>query len=247
MGGFIKVTLRDKSKITTGILSTNEIEGFLGHYENIFENDISNLITIHSIEESKEITKPFRGLSNVLAPFDYGYIFIDRVCKKAWFINDYTSILHFSNFDFKKDDYNTLKKQKFIVKIKSYSDNKITKINILKEKPPRILNLIGYYHLGTAIPYIKKIVSLGEEIKDISSIETIIDELQEKRDQRNKRMGQIENDLIITEFKDWIVTCDNKKESRYIELFNHMKKELLLSTIDINTWNQEIEDIKDNN
>lgn len=44
MGGFIKCTLRDNNKITSSVLSTNTINDFLSDYDNIFKNDIHDLI-----------------------------------------------------------------------------------------------------------------------------------------------------------------------------------------------------------
>lgn len=60
MGGFIKCTLREKDKITTRVLSTNVINGFLSDYKNIFENDISELIIKNAIGK-KSITEEFHS------------------------------------------------------------------------------------------------------------------------------------------------------------------------------------------
>jgi len=95
MGGFIKVTLREENKITTDVLYTSALDDMLADYKNIFENDISEMIKESAIDKEKDLMKNCHAQIHNISPFDYGYIFIERVKRKVFFLNDYNGVSHF--------------------------------------------------------------------------------------------------------------------------------------------------------
>lgn len=242
MGGFIKCTLRDADKITTCVVGTDIINGAFSDYENIFENDIYNILKEKSIKKS-EITKSYHDQIELIAPFDYGYLFIDRVNKKVFFLNNYDSISYFSNFDFNEDMYKKLKEQNYKIKIQNYKSKDIAVKDVRKEFVMR--NFREYKKLFTAIPYIKTIKSINETIVDHSSLESILDKLTELRSTRTLKINDFINDLIITEFKEWDFIEDNKTKKSLTGLFEYLKGEDLLSEKDIQQWNIEIKESSD--
>lgn len=239
MGGFIKVTLREKNKITTKTLHTSVINGFLGIYENIFENDISDLIVKNEVNP-REVVESFHSEMNTLTPFGYGYIFIDRIKKKVFYLNNYDAISHFATYDFKENSHQKLKKQNFKVKIKNDRTHKI--IDIRKDFGNQDYNC--YVKLYSAIPYIEKAISEDVIIEDTTSIESILEELMHLRKERtNQGKTGYSNDLIITKFKSWEFIEDNANKKNYTNLFNYLKDESLLSKKDIYFFEKEIENI----
>ena len=260
MGGFIKVTLREENKTTTNILYTSSLNDLLADYQNIFDNDISSLITKNAVNKDTELTKECHPEISILTPFDYGYIFIDRIKRKVFFLNDYNAISHFSNFQFKEEEYLQLKEQNFKMKIqRNYDSNsntfKDTELIDLK-KDFISTDYIGYRKLNSAVPYLEEVISIDDKITDISSLESILDELTKLRKQRkifklkalakkNLNTNVFLNDLIITKFKDWDFIEDNKSKNRYEELFSYLLSEKLLSDNEITIWEKEISEISD--
>jgi hypothetical protein len=250
MGGFIKVTLREEDKVTTKMLYTDSLDSILGNYENIFENEKMSEMIIEKAIDKKELTKEYHDQLDTLSPFSYGYIFIDRIKKKVWYLNNYTAISHFSNYNFNKDDYVQLKEQDFKIEIQSDYDGKTNTFKKTVVKDVRKDNVRGtrdfasYIKLSSAIPYLEEVVSIKEKIKDMSSLESILDQLMILRSERTLGRNEFINDLIITKFKDWYFLEDNTTEESYVELFNYLKEEDLLSEKDIEFWNIEIEEVK---
>ena len=239
MGGFIKVTLREKNKITTKTLHTSVINGFLGNYENIFENDIADLIVKNEVKP-REVVESFHSEMNTLTPFDYGYIFIDRIKRKVFYLNNYDAISHFATYNFKENIYKKLKNQNFKIKITKEKTHK--KVDIRKDFCNRDYDC--YVKLHSAIPYIEKAMSEEVIIEDTTSIENIIEELIHLRKERIKQgKTGYRNDLIITKFKNWEFIEDNANKKNYTNLFNYLKAESLLSKKDIWFFEREIENV----
>lgn len=242
MSGFIKFTLRDYNKTITTILNISVINGFLSDYANIFENDIDNIIYSEQVKKSR-IFESSHYQFDTLTPFNYGYIFIDRINKTCFFLNNYDSISYFSNFNFNNDDYLQLKKQNFKIKITNFPSKKSNSKDVRKEFVSR--DFREYRKLFTSLPYVKTIESIDTKIKDISTLESILDELMDLRSKRNQTKEEFVNDLIIKEFKDWIFIEDNADESSFNQLFKYLQSKNLLSEKEIQIWNDEINKIKD--
>lgn len=242
MSGFIKFTLRDYNKTITTVLNINVINGFLSDYANIFENDIEDIIYSEQVKKSR-IFESSHYQFDTLTPFNYGYIFIDRINKTCFFLNNYDSISYFSNFNFNNDDYLQLKKQNFKIKITKFSSKESNSKDVRKEFVSR--DFREYRKLFTALPYVKTIESIDRKIQDISSLESILDELMDLRSKRNQTKEEFINDLIITEFKDWIFIEDNADESSFNQLFKYLQSQNLLSEKEIQIWNDEINKFKD--
>lgn len=242
MSGFIKFTLRDYNKTITTILNTSVINGFLSDYANIFENDIEDIIYSEQVKKS-QIFESSHYQFDTLTPFNYGYIFVDRINKTCFFLNNYDSISYFSNFNFNNDDYLQLKKQNFKIKITNFRSKESNSKDVRKEFVSR--DFREYRKLFTSLPYVKTIESIDTKIKDISNLESILDELMDLRSKRNQTKEEFINDLIITEFKDWIFIEDNADESSFNQLFKYLQSQNLLSEKEIQIWNDEINKFKD--
>lgn len=245
MGGYIKVTLREKNRITTNVLDTSVLDKLLANYQNIFDNDIAD--EINNLADKQGIVSSYHDQIHALAPFSYGYLFIDRTTNKVFFINDYNAITFFSNFNFTRDIYLKLKNKNFKMNVKRDYDSssntfkKLDTYDVRKEFVTK--DLVPYLKLGTAIPYIEKIVSIDQEIKDISSIESILDELILLRNSRKRDESDYINDLIVTKFKDWEFIEDNSTKESYKSLYSYLKTQNILSEKDIILWRQEISDV----
>lgn len=242
MSGFIKFTLIENKKIITTILDTNIINSFFSDYANLFENDIENIIISKSVNK-KHISEEYHNQITTLTPFDYGYILIDRNNKICFFLNNYDSLSSFTNFNFNKYDYLELKKQNFQIEFGDFSSKFSKLIDIRKDFISR--DFKEYRKLFTSLPYAKTIHSLDVKIKDISNLESIIDELLDLRLQRNQQKNLIINDLIISEFNEWTL-IDNVVEKENLEqLFDYLLKQNLLSDQEITIWNQQINEFED--
>jgi hypothetical protein len=242
VGGFIKVTLRESNRLTTNILTTSVLDKLLANFQNIFDNDIADQIIAEGGKE--QLVSTYHDQVEVLAPFSYGYLFIDRIKKKVFFLNDYNAATFFSNFNFTHEIYRKLKKQVFQVNIQSDYDSASNSFKSTETFDARkefvMKDLIPYLKLGTAVPYIEEITSIDRKISNVSSIETILDELFSLRELRNSDPSEYINDLIISKFKEWEFIEDNSTKKSYSNLFGYLKSENMLSKNDIEIWEKEI-------
>lgn len=250
MGGFIKFTLRESDKITTRTIGTSEFNNFISDYGDLLENDIENKIKEAAISKN-DITDEYHPELELLTPIDYGYIFIDRVEKQAFLINNYDSITIFSNYNFDPENYEQLKKQDYIIKVSNWKNKGLGKHDIRKEYLTR--DFLEYKKLYTSLPYVKTITYVSEEeskeISDISSLESILDELMKHREAKKikngiRGRGNYINDLQITEFTDWEINEYNKSLSAYRILFKHLNDHQLISPEEMDIWCREIEEVK---
>jgi len=250
MGGFIKVTLRDlKNKLTTRTISTFHLNGFLADYKNILEGDIEGLIINNEVDKEVEITKSSHHLLNMNTPFDYGYVFIDRVKKKVFFINNYDSISYFDNFSFEKEKYELLKKQNYIIKIGK--NDRTEKIDIRKDYVIR--DFREYKKLYSAMPYIKEITIFDVPVEEVTTMESVLDKLMierekpenvvKNRDENGELIFNFNTDMVITELNDWTMIEGNRDMEHYQLLFNHLMSENLLSEKEVIEWENEIKEL----
>lgn len=243
MGGFVKVSVREENQITTRILDTNELNEFLGNAENLFINDIKNEIKNKQVPENYLFEEDFKN-KELLVPFNYGYIFIDRVKKVLFYINNYTSLSHYLPIDFTKETYEAAKSSNYQCTISSFNDNKIEKFDIRK-KYFKLSGFGNYYKLYNSINYAESITfhKLKETIliKDIS-LEEIIKKAINNRKKEDLYSANIEFSI---NWKNWTVYDRSSDEDSYKKLYKYLLKENLLSEIDKKEWRKEIEYIKD--
>ena len=244
MGGFVKVTLRDEDKITTSILDTNRLNKFLGNAKNIFEKDIHKKLIKKRVPKKYLFEEDYKNIES-LTPFDYGYIFIDRVNKYLFYINNYTSFSYYLPVDFNKEDFETALNNKFKYKISKYGTNKI-KTYDLRRHYCKLGSFGNYYRLYNALPYIDTVTfTKSKETLKMSelSFESIINRAVHERG--DEEIFSLNSEFIIN-WKDWTVYEHNKDIDSYKLLFDYLNNEGLLSENDLKIWDLEFKELKEN-
>lgn len=237
MSGFLKVTIREEKGIITKTMFTDCLNKIFSDFSNIFENDMSVIMNESSIKK-EDLVSDYHYEMELNTPFDSGYIYIDRVDKKIFFINNYDAVIHFSNYDFDERKYNQIKRQKYIIKVEDFRTKKVESYDVKKDFLSK--DFTYFRKLATAIPYLSKAESLGAEIKDISSFESIVKELIELRNNRTDT-GRYVNDLILTGFNDWEFYEGNRTKESLKKLYNHLKKHSLLTDQEDKLWLKKID------
>jgi hypothetical protein len=248
MGGFVKISIREKSGITTRVVGTNELNIFLGSAFNLIEGDVSSHIVNNSVR--KELFEEDAKEEEMLFPFNYGYIFIDRLENKLWYCNDFCPLSFYSNYDFKKETYLQLKNQKFKVEIsKDYNSKtntfKSSKAIDVREESLRMEGLDNYFKLHKALPYLSNITYKDENINDISTIESVLEGIFEKQDKVKKENNLNEkgdfsfnvNYDIQLHWSDWDV-----KEDDINTLYEYLLEKDLLTDLEISKWKNYLKD-----
>lgn len=242
MGGFIKVSIREENEITTRILDTNELNEFLGNAENLFVNDIKNEIKNKQVPEKYLFNNDFNN-KELLSPFNYGYIFIDRVKKVLFYINNYTSLSHYLPIDFPEKNHKKIKKSNYQCTLSNFDGSKVEKFDIRK-KYFKLSSFGNYYKLYNSIKYAESVTfhKLKETIliNDIS-FEEIIEKVINNRKEEDLYSVNVEFSI---NWKDWIVYDMNSNKNSYKKLYEYLLKENLLSEMDKKEWKKEIEYIK---
>lgn len=243
MGGFVKVSIREENEITTRILDTNELNEFLGNAENLFINNIKNEIKNKKVPEKYLFDEDFNN-KELLSPFNYGYIFIDRIKKVLFYINNYTSLSHYLPIDFTEETYESAKVSNYICTLSNFDGSKVEKLDIRK-KYLKLSGFGNYYKLYNSINHAESITfhKLKETIliKDIS-FEEIIEKAINNRKKEDLYSANIEFSI---NWKNWTVYDRSSDEDSYKKLYEYLLKENLLSEIDKKEWRKEIEYIKD--
>lgn len=246
MGGFIKVSLRDESGIQTITTDTSVLHKHFTDFHTLFEADIKDLLSEVEINES-EVTDPYKYQLKLKTPFDYGYIFIDRIKKVLFFNNNYDALIYFSNYKFDEDYYYRLKRNDFCVTITNIENEIIEKVDIRKKYLSR--DFIEYRRLYTALPYLKEVQIFDEKTDKFDSIEEIIENLIEKKNARQEKEDYnkyaFSNDLKLTQFKEWTVFDESKDKTAYKKLFNYLLELDVLTEEEKNEWKIIIEEARD--
>lgn len=246
MGGFIKVSLRDESGIQTITTDTSVLHKHFTDFHTLFEADIKDLLSEVEINEA-EVTDPYKYQLKLKTPFDYGYIFIDRIKKVLFFDNNYDALIYFSNYKFDEEYYDSLKNNNFCVTVKNFGNKIIKKVDIRKNYLSS--DFIEYRRLYTALPYLKEVQIFDEKIDKLNSIEEIIENLIEKKNARRKREDynkySFSNDLKLTQFKEWTVFDESKDKTAYKKLFNYLLELDVLTEEEKNEWKIIIEEARD--
>lgn len=243
MGGYIKITVREEEKIETAILDTFFLDEVLLDFKNIFETNLSPMIEEH--KKNRGLIDRYAVEDKVLAPFSYGYIFIDRVDKKVWFINDYQPQSCFTNFDFDFDTYQQVKNSNFEMSVSNAKGDSIKKYSVLKNhKYIRMARLKEYVQLYSALQYAKTLTICNEDVESNDIVE-ILDKLMESRKLKKKDKKSsddfsfdVDIELYIKEFKDWSFYDRNNEKSSYEDLFKHLEDNKLLTENDLIYWNE---------
>lgn len=242
MGGFVKVTLRDENKITTSILDTKELSEFLGNANNIFEKDIHKDLIKKRVTKEYLFKEDYKNMES-LSPFNYGYIFIDRINKYLFYINNYTSFSYYSPLDFDKKDFKTALMNNYKYKISTYGTDKIETYDLRKHFC-KLNNLGNYYRLYNSLNYIDSITKAKETIKmkDLT-FESIIGKVVNERTPEDQY--SLTSEFSIN-WKEWTVYDHNKDFESYNLLFDYLQNEKILNKKDLIIWNLELEELENN-
>ena len=243
MGGFIKVSVREEKEIFTEVVSTNDLNDYLGNLKIMFEGNVKEYLEKNALHKSNMFDKDVKNRHKKF-PFNYGYIFIDRVNKKLFYINDYSPLTYFSEYEFK--DFNNIKRNNYQLEIMKGGERE--KIDIREESVYR--DFFPYYKLHNALPFVESINSLDIKIKDVSNITKVLNELMLLREGRKKEEDK-ENfsfscifDLEL-KLKDWFVFDYSSSKESYETLFDYLKEENILSDEEKVFWTKVINEEED--
>lgn len=242
MGGFVKVSLRDETGITTRILGTDSLGEFLGNGHNVFVNDIKEELIKKQLDK-KYLRDEDYEKREFKSPFHYGYIFIDRINKKLFYINNFSPISYYCPLDFSKSDFEKAKKLNYEYTIETYGENNKEKLD-LRKNLLKLGSYKNYYFLYNALPFLESITftKTNETIKieDIS-FESIIEKdlsLRTKEDNYSIKIS------FILNWKDWDVLDSDFNYESSLKLFDYLKNENLLNEEEIADWLNELDELK---
>ena len=236
MSGFIKVSLRDENGIITTILHTNDLREFLGNSENIFKNDIKAEIFEKQVSKEYLFDKDY-SKKDYKCPFDYGYIFIDRINKKLFYINNFSLISYYNSYDFDETEHNQIIKNNYKCSISK--NNEYIEYDI-REKYINLLSFHNYFKLNKALPFIKGIKNVNED-KYIDNIgfEEIINLLLNKIIINNSKL------IIELIWRDWEVFDNVYTYENSLILYKYLKEEKLLNDLEDKEWQKILIDLSD--
>lgn len=261
MGGFVKVSLRTKEEITTRIVYTDVLNTFLGNTNDLFDNiHLKNKIIENQVSENELFESDFNNREKLI-PFNYGYIFIDRINNNLFYINNYTPISYYFENEFKNPLFNKLKEQDFKIKITEYNTQKSYLIDVRKESISISFDMLhSYYRLYNSLSNIKSITFLNNDNNKVIetenlNFEELITTILSNRKNPNYYNNNDSDDFDILfnsnpefsiQWKNWTVYDEDSNYESYNKLFNYLKKERLLNDEEINSWEEILEEVKNN-
>lgn len=242
MGGFVKVSLRDESGITTRILGTDSLGEFLGNGHNLFVNNIKDELISKQLDKKYLFDVDFEKRESK-TPFNYGYIFIDRVNKKLFYLNNYSCLSYYCPLDFSASDFEDAKNNNYEYEMGSYGQSNTQTLDLRTS----ILKLGGYknyFYLYNAMPFLESVTFTKSnetiQIGDLS-FEGIIEKDLSLREKEDKYSNKIS---FILNWKDWDVIDSDFNYHDSLKLFEYLSAEGLLSDEENSDWLVELEELK---
>lgn len=250
----LKITVREFDKITTVIKPNDIAFDFFSNFSNLFDNDIDYFLQKDHFENNIQFNNNhiIHKQKNTKSPFKCGYLFIDRVNKKIFNIQE-VHFLNFYNFDFNKEEHKKYEKNNYIIFTSNYYKDNIEKIKknkkdnhiIKKNKKGFYIDILktpnnnGFYRrnehlrLNSALPYLIEIKYDNDKIYNISNFYEIIDLLKHNRRKRGKINGFLKPEMELSRFKKWIFF---ESTSDYKILYDYLNEEKLLNKKDNYYW-----------
>lgn len=250
----LKITVREYDKITTVIKPSDVAFDFFSNFSNFFDNNIDYFLKKDHFKNNIQFHNNdiIYKQKDTKAPLEEGYLFIDRVNKKIFNIQEHY-FLNFYNFDFNEQEQKEYEKNNYIVFTSNYHKDNIEKIkkhkkdnHIIKEnKKGFYVNILkspnnnGFYRrneylrLNSALPYLIDIKYYDHKIYNISNFYNILELIKHNREKR-RNMNTIRTpEIKLSKFKKWFFF---ESDSDYKKLYDYLNKERLINKKDDYYW-----------
>jgi len=175
MGGMVTIAARYKNNETIAFKTSTNFFHYNMNSPNLMNEDVFKASIIeHDFLRDAYLSETeadiYDNRKGVIAPYDYGVIFLDYKNNKILSCNDYSAIIR-ANSAKLLDDYSKFLKQNFILKVQDGKGNTIKTIDVRED---RFVEFQDIHFIHIALKNNAAIKIKGKEVKHNGTMESLL-------------------------------------------------------------------------